>query len=424
MSELHSTTVYTIIDPQRLLAADRGTRPSKPLSEGRRWKAGQQALAEAHEAGKVLAIVFADARDTSRLLFTAILHSIELRDESTRFTFTRLQPLHGRTKTELRLASTGDLLSAGFIRPYAMVQTPRFLRRPSRLAPNQSQREGMEEGPQAFLVHVNPGSVDYEDGFDAKAPLDCAAHLLRSQRDHGWTAGNCWRMMRKDDLLLFKFNGGRLKEPAAVYFAGRVSRTPFIQEGFRKLRYVVDVPLTEQLMTHPLPVQRLQEFVPKSWGAAIQALKGDWKRLFEPQVGPLPLARNTPQRLRLVDRAVTTARRLARDQLFARSLRLLAQHRCAVCPPQIDYRDANILEAAHIRPVAARGPDHPRNGLVLCPTHHALFDEGLWSLSDDGKVVISKSLVPALAKQLAKRIPLGWEVDPTCVRWHRRRMRE
>ena len=150
----------------------------------------------------------------------------------------------------------------------------------------------------------------------------------------------------------------------------------------------------------------------------------NWGSLFEPQGGPLPLAKATPERLRLVDRAVTTARRLARDQLFARGVRLLAHHRCAVCPEQFDYRDANILEVAHIRPVAARGPDDTRNVLVLCPTHHALFDEGLWSLSDDGKVVSSSKLAPSLAEQLAERIPAEWKVDPTCVRWHRSRMRQ
>jgi predicted restriction endonuclease len=175
-------------------------------------------------------------------------------------------------------------------------------------------------------------------------------------------------------------------------------------------------------MTQPLLAHRLHAFVPKSWGASIQALKENWKTLFEPQGGPLPLAEATPARLRLAERAVTMARRLARDQFFARSARLLANHRCAVCPQQLDYRDVNILEVAHIRPVSARGPDDPRNVLVLCPTHHALFDEGLWSLSDDGQVISSRKLAPSLAKQLAERIPAEWKVDPACVRWHRRRM--
>lgn len=425
MSELHATTIYTIIDPQRLLAADRGVLPSKPLTEGRRWKAGQQALKDAHAAKRNLTIVFADARETSKLLFMAVLHSIELRGESTRFTFTRLQPLHGRTKTELRLDSTGQFLRAGFIRPYAIVRTPRFLHKQLQIAPQQPQGGGFVEEPRAFLLHVNPKSgYGYEKGFDPKDPLSCAAYLLHSQGEHGWSAGNCRRMIRKGDLLLFKFSGGRRKETAAVYFAGRVSRPPFIAGGVWKLRYVVDASLTKHLMAEPLPAHRLEDFVPKSWGASIQALNGNWRTLFGPSPGLIPFSKAMPERLQLVDRTVTTARRLARDQFFARSVRFMANHRCAVCPQRVDYRDANILEVAHIRPVAARGPDHPRNVLVLCPTHHALFDEGLWSLSDDGQVVSARELAPSLAEQLAERIPAEWEVDLSCVRWHRRRLRQ
>jgi predicted restriction endonuclease len=56
---------------------------------------------------------------------------------------------------------------------------------------------------------------------------------------------------------------------------------------------------------------------------------------------------------------------------------------------------------------------------VLCPNHHALFDEGLWSVTDAGKVLLSKRLSLPLAAGLAESIPSNWEVDATCVRWHR-----
>ena len=420
MSELHTITVYTIIDPQRLREADRGPLPSRPLSEKRRWTAGLRELEKARAAGRNLAVVFADARDTSKLVFTALLHDIEIHGSSTSFTFTQLQPLHGRTKTRLRLDSKDAFLSAGFIRPYALVRTPRFLHRLPGPTPRRRQHEGAEEAPRAFLLHVNSRSgFSYEKGFDPEDPLACAWFLLRSGREHRWSAGNCWRMMRKNDLLLFKVNGGRKKESAGVYFVGRVSRLPYMAGDYRKLGYVVDAPLTERLMTSPLPAHRLEEFVPKSWGASIQALKGNWGSLFEPSTRPASPVKPAPERLQLVDRSVTVSRRLARDQLFARSVRLRADHRCAVCPPKFNYRDADILEVAHIRPVSARGPDHHRNALVLCPTHHALFDEGLWWLSDDGTVLRSRKLAPFLAAQLAERIPQDWEVDPACVRWHR-----
>jgi putative restriction endonuclease len=48
----------------------------------------------------------------------------------------------------------------------------------------------------------------------------------------------------------------------------------------------------------------------------------------------------------------------------------------------------NLLEAAHIQAHSKRGPDVPENGLALTPTAHELFDAGLWTVSDDFKVIV------------------------------------
>jgi putative restriction endonuclease len=49
------------------------------------------------------------------------------------------------------------------------------------------------------------------------------------------------------------------------------------------------------------------------------------------------------------------------------------------------------IEAAHIRPVGAghNGPDSVRNGLALSRTVHWLFDRGLISLENDGKILFA-----------------------------------
>ena len=49
---------------------------------------------------------------------------------------------------------------------------------------------------------------------------------------------------------------------------------------------------------------------------------------------------------------------------------------CAVCGMSIP----DVLDAAHIRPKNKRGSDDPRNGLVLCATHHRAFDSGLFTI--------------------------------------------
>jgi len=50
--------------------------------------------------------------------------------------------------------------------------------------------------------------------------------------------------------------------------------------------------------------------------------------------------------------------------------------KCAVCG--IAFRE--VLDAVHIRPKNEQGSDDPRNGLVLCASHHRAFDAGLFSI--------------------------------------------
>ncbi|HET6520055.1 MAG TPA: HNH endonuclease signature motif containing protein [Geminicoccaceae bacterium] len=45
---------------------------------------------------------------------------------------------------------------------------------------------------------------------------------------------------------------------------------------------------------------------------------------------------------------------------------------------------AELLDAAHLRAKEARETDDPRNGLVLCATHHRAFDAGLFGIEPVG----------------------------------------
>jgi predicted restriction endonuclease len=40
-----------------------------------------------------------------------------------------------------------------------------------------------------------------------------------------------------------------------------------------------------------------------------------------------------------------------------------------------------VLECNHLKPYGKRGSNDPRNGLVLCRTHHRAFELGSWSSS-------------------------------------------
>jgi hypothetical protein len=53
--------------------------------------------------------------------------------------------------------------------------------------------------------------------------------------------------------------------------------------------------------------------------------------------------------------------------------------RCAFC----SISEPKLLEAAHLCPVEDGGTDDPRNGLVMCLTHHKAFDVGLLLVDPD-----------------------------------------
>src|ERR1035437_4316819 len=55
----------------------------------------------------------------------------------------------------------------------------------------------------------------------------------------------------------------------------------------------------------------------------------------------------------------------------------------------VTVRSGSIVDAAHIHQFADSRNNHPRNGIALCKNAHWLFDQGLWSLSDDYKVMVA-----------------------------------
>jgi putative restriction endonuclease len=70
------------------------------------------------------------------------------------------------------------------------------------------------------------------------------------------------------------------------------------------------------------------------------------------------------------------------------------RQQCAFCG--LSFKDA--LQAAHIIPwgrATAEQRVSPANGLLLCSTHHALFDVGILDASPDRKIVCHRSKVPA-----------------------------
>lgn len=71
---------------------------------------------------------------------------------------------------------------------------------------------------------------------------------------------------------------------------------------------------------------------------------------------------------------------------------LLARYsKCCLC----GVSNTQLLIASHIKPWAESEPAEKldvNNGLLLCPNHDSLFDKGLISFEDDGKIIMSENL--------------------------------
>jgi putative restriction endonuclease len=91
----------------------------------------------------------------------------------------------------------------------------------------------------------------------------------------------------------------------------------------------------------------------------------------------------------------------------------------------------SIVDAAHIHQFSDSRNNDPRNGLALCKNAHWLFDNGLWTLSDDYLVIVavgrfaeeSRDQKPLLTYH-GQRIQLPgnqalWP-NPVHVAWHRK----
>jgi hypothetical protein len=83
--------------------------------------------------------------------------------------------------------------------------------------------------------------------------------------------------------------------------------------------------------------------------------------------------------------------RFVRDRALRLAVLPAYGYSCALCATRLRWNNLNEAEAAHIKPRSARGADDVRNALALCHTHHWAFDNGLWSATDDLKVMVREA---------------------------------
>lgn len=120
--------------------------------------------------------------------------------------------------------------------------------------------------------------------------------------------------------------------------------------------------------------------------------------------------------------------RAFRDASFARNVRRAYAGRCAISGLELRNGGGRAeVEAAHIRPITADGPDTIRNGLALSGTIHWMFDRGLIAIDDDLSLLTARdSIADEVAGRLfnaERRLILprdsGHRPHQDYLRWHR-----
>jgi putative restriction endonuclease len=128
------------------------------------------------------------------------------------------------------------------------------------------------------------------------------------------------------------------------------------------------------------------------------------------------------------DRVNFTVSRIVRDRVFRRIVLRAYDQRCAITGLKlINGLGRAEVDAAHIRPVEASGPDIVVNGIALSGTAHWMFDRGLISLSDDLQILISRQAndqdaVRAFVHQSGRAFPplrASERPHPHFLHWHR-----
>jgi len=126
----------------------------------------------------------------------------------------------------------------------------------------------------------------------------------------------------------------------------------------------------------------------------------------------------------IVERVVA---RPFREAAFSGSIKAAYHDTCAFTGLKIvNGGGRSEVQAAHIRPVMASGPDSLRNGIALCGTVHWMFDRGLISIADNHELLFAKGRVPGQVMALLssdRRLLAPSRPDqaphPIFLRWHR-----
>ncbi len=125
------------------------------------------------------------------------------------------------------------------------------------------------------------------------------------------------------------------------------------------------------------------------------------------------------------------ARERGREARFRLTVVPAYNYTCALTGYRLVTVDSgSIVDAAHIHQFADSRNNHPRNGIALSKNAHWMFDQGLWSLTEDYKVIVARESFHEsgteallLGNLAGKRVFLpsdkNYWPEPAHILWHR-----
>jgi putative restriction endonuclease len=126
------------------------------------------------------------------------------------------------------------------------------------------------------------------------------------------------------------------------------------------------------------------------------------------------------------------ARKKGREARFRLQVVAAYNYTCALTRYRLTTLTAgSIVDAAHIHQFARARNNDPQNGLALCKNGHWLFDNGLWTLTEDCKVLVAtgrfseespdqKALSAYDGQAILLPVDESLRPSPAFLAWHRK----
>jgi hypothetical protein len=126
--DLFKFCISTIVERRRL--EEFALKGRAKFTERRAWKTATLLFEQSRKAGACLPVILSDAAyNSERLLLWGVLQKLRVDGDHTTVHLTDVQRVRGsHGREELTLRSSGKAIKPNFIRPYAICETPEFLK--------------------------------------------------------------------------------------------------------------------------------------------------------------------------------------------------------------------------------------------------------------------------------------------------------